>query len=137
MRCDRKPSVGWNTSLALSDSYIQRRTSELRLSPSASDVKELHGRVVNATETRSEMAERALERSERPAVANRYGAIIHEVNNPLEAITNLVYLTKSERDNPAQVLENMAVIEDQFKDIGAGYQAGSYLPSRALGCERV
>ena len=68
---------------------------------------------------RLEMAELALERSERLAVASRYaGAIMHEVNNPLEAITNLVYLTKSEKDNPAQVLENMNVIEDQLKILG-------------------
>ncbi len=67
---------------------------------------------------RLEMAERALERSERLAVASRYaGAIMHEVNNPLEAITNLVYLTKSEK-NLTQVLENMAVIEDQLKILG-------------------
>ena len=68
---------------------------------------------------RLEMAERALERSERLAVANRYsGAIMHEVNNPLEAITNLVYLTKSEKDRPAQVLEYMNIIEDQLKILG-------------------
>lgn len=68
---------------------------------------------------RLETAERALERSERLAVASRYaGAIMHEVNNPLEAITNLVYLTKSATDNPTQVLENMAVIEDQLKILG-------------------
>lgn len=67
---------------------------------------------------RLELAERALERSERLAVANRYaGAIMHEVNNPLEAITNLVYLTKSAK-NLTQVLENMAVIEDQLKILG-------------------
>jgi signal transduction histidine kinase len=68
---------------------------------------------------RLELAERALERSERLAVASRYaGAIMHEVNNPLEAITNLVYLTKSGKDNPAQVLEYMAVIEGQLKILG-------------------
>ena len=51
--------------------------------------------------SRLELAERALERSERLAVANRYaGALMHEVNNPLEAITNLVYLTKSEKTIP-------------------------------------
>ena len=50
---------------------------------------------------RLEVAEQALERSERLAVANRYaGAIMHEVNNPLEAITNLVYLTKREKTIP-------------------------------------
>jgi len=64
-------------------------------------------------------AEQALEKSERLAVASRYaGAIMHEVNNPLEAITNLVYLTKAQKDDPEQVLENMGVIEDQLKTLG-------------------
>ena len=68
---------------------------------------------------RLERMERALERSERLAVASRYaGAILHEVNNPLEAITNLVYITKAGKDDPAQVFENMTVIEDQLKTLG-------------------
>ena len=66
---------------------------------------------------RLNQAEMALERSERLAVASRYaGAIMHEVNNPLEAITNLVYLTKLQKDSPHQVLENMLVIEEQLKN---------------------
>jgi len=65
------------------------------------------------------MAEQALERSERMAIANRYaGAIIHEVNNPLEAIANLAYLTKLEVNNPAQVIENMETIELQIETVG-------------------
>jgi signal transduction histidine kinase len=68
---------------------------------------------------RLDRAERALERSERLAVASRYaGAIMHEVNNPLEAITNLVYLTKIYKANPGQVLENMLVIEQQLQTLG-------------------
>lgn len=43
---------------------------------------------------------------------------MHEVNNPLEAITNLVYLTKIQSDQPNQVVENMIVIEDQLKTLG-------------------
>jgi len=63
-------------------------------------------------------AESALERSERLAVASRFAsAIMHEVNNPLEAITNLVYLTKLQKDQPEQVFENMDVIEDQLKTL--------------------
>jgi signal transduction histidine kinase len=68
---------------------------------------------------RLDQAERALERSERLGVASRYaGAIIHEVNNPLEAITNLVYLTKIQRNDSQQVLENMLVIEQQLQTLG-------------------
>jgi signal transduction histidine kinase len=68
---------------------------------------------------RLHQAEMALERSERLAVGSRYaGAIMHEVNNPLEAITNLVYLTKIQKDIPHQVFENMLVIEEQLKTLG-------------------
>jgi signal transduction histidine kinase len=68
---------------------------------------------------RLNQAERALERSERLAVASRYaGAIMHEVNNPLEAITNLVYLTKIQKGDPRQVFENMLVIEEQLATLG-------------------
>lgn len=64
------------------------------------------------------MAERALERCEKIALASRYaGAIMHEVNNPLEAITNLVYLTKVQKDDPAQVFENMEIVEQQLKTL--------------------
>ena len=43
------------------------------------------------------LAEEALQRCERLAVANRYaGAVMHEVNNPLEALGNLVFWRKRE-----------------------------------------
>src|SRR5580700_9244599 len=64
-------------------------------------------------------AEEALERSERMAVANRFaGAIMHEVNNPLEAIINLVFLTKLNVGDRTQLLENMETIEEQLSILG-------------------
>ncbi len=63
-------------------------------------------------------AEQALERSERLAVASRYaGAMMHEVNNPLEAITNLVYLTKLPKPTRTSC-RNLSVIEEQLKTLG-------------------
>lgn len=59
--------------------------------------------------------EAALERCERFGLANRYvSAIMHEVNNPLEAITNLVYISKTQKHNAALVAENMETIEEQL-----------------------
>jgi signal transduction histidine kinase len=59
--------------------------------------------------------EAALQRPEKLAVATRYaGAIMHEVNNPLAAITNLVYLTKLQADEPDRVREYMTVVEEQL-----------------------
>ena len=70
-------------------------------------------------EKRLGLAEQALERCDRLAVASRYAsAVMHEVNNPLEAITNLVYLTKQNPENLSQVVENMSVIEDQLTTLG-------------------
>lgn len=60
-----------------------------------------------------------LQRSERLAVASRYaGAVMHEVNNPLEALTNLVYLTKQTAHDTSAVLENMKIAEFQLSRLG-------------------
>ena len=60
-------------------------------------------------------AEESLRKSERLAIAGRFaGAIVHEVNNPLEALANLVYLTKQEAHRPDNVRKNMVVAETQL-----------------------
>ena len=75
--------------------------------------------------------EEALERCERMALASRYAAaIMHEVNNPLEAITNLVYLTKTQNNDPVAVLENMGIVEQQLAIL-------SQVTSQALTFHRV
>lgn len=63
-------------------------------------------------------AEAALLRSEKLAVANRYaGAIMHEVNNPLEALTNLIFLTQT-ISSDEKVLEIMEMAASQLKCLG-------------------
>ena len=60
-------------------------------------------------------SEEALQRSERLAVASRYaGAVMHEVNNPLEALTNLVYLTKAAPHDVSAVIANMEIADSQL-----------------------
>lgn len=64
---------------------------------------------------RLHLAEECLRRSERLAIAGRFaGSIVHEVNNPLEALNNLVYLTKQEAHHPDHVRRNMLVAETQL-----------------------
>jgi C4-dicarboxylate-specific signal transduction histidine kinase len=61
------------------------------------------------------MAQEALQRSEQLALAGRYsGAIMHEINSPLEAITNLVYLAKLEAHNPERVKYLAQLAEEQL-----------------------
>ena len=74
---------------------------------------------IDELSARLRAAEEALLRSERLAVASRYaGAIMHEVNNPLEALTNLVYITKHEPADPDRVQRNMEIAESQLLRLG-------------------
>jgi signal transduction histidine kinase len=74
---------------------------------------------IEQLEIKLQAAEEALKRCERLAVASRYaGAIMHEVNNPLEALTNLVFLTREVSDNPELVRENMAIADRQLSNLG-------------------
>ncbi len=60
-------------------------------------------------------AERALQRSEKLATAGRLtAAIAHEINNPLEAITNLLYLA---RRDPARAEQHMEMAEREVQRI--------------------
>jgi signal transduction histidine kinase len=68
---------------------------------------------------RLKIAEESLQRYEKLAIAGRYaGAVMHEVNNPLEAIGNLVYLTKNAAGDPDQVRKHMQVVESQLARLG-------------------
>ena len=68
---------------------------------------------------RLRQAEDSLRRSERLATAGRFaGAILHEVNNPLEALCNLVYLTRQNAQQPEAVQRHMQVAQSQLDRLG-------------------
>jgi signal transduction histidine kinase len=76
--------------------------------------------IVEQLKKRLELTENALQRCERLSVASRYaGAIMHEVNNPLAAITNLVYLARTEPDISQKVEEYLALVEEQLETLSA------------------
>ena len=51
--------------------------------------------------THRKLTEEALRKTEKLAAAGRLAATIaHEVNNPLEAVTNLIFLARNEFDHP-------------------------------------
>ena len=81
----------------------------------AADVQELQEKL--------DRVERALERSERIAVASRFaGAIMHEVTNPL------VYLAREQRNEPELVLEYMTTIRRAAAGSWASHKPGTFLP---------
>ena len=79
----------------------RRRTKDGRMihvSLTISPIRDTQNKVVGASTiardiTQTKMAEEALRNSERLAVAGRMAATIaHEINNPLETVTNVLYL---------------------------------------------
>jgi len=75
------------------------------------------GVVLDVTERK--VAEQALLRTEKLAAVGRLASsIAHEINNPLEAVTNLLYLAKSNAVNP-DTLEYLTAAEQELRRASA------------------
>jgi PAS domain S-box-containing protein len=76
--------------------------SDIIVSLSVSPIRDASGKIIGASKvardiTSTRRAEQALRNADKLALAGRMAAsIAHEINNPLEAITNLLYLLQQE-----------------------------------------
>jgi PAS domain S-box-containing protein len=83
-------------------------------------VRDSNGKIVrwfgtNTDVTEQRRSEEALRRTEKLAATGRLAAsIAHEINNPLEALTNLVYLA---RKNPAKSESYLAIADQELDHI--------------------
>jgi PAS domain S-box-containing protein len=87
-----------------------RKTGErIDVSLTVSPVKDQHGNIIGAAKiardvTQQKRLEAALHVSERLASVGRLAATVaHEINNPLEAVTNFIYLAKQQPDLPEKI----------------------------------
>ena len=66
-------------------------------------------------EERTLRLETALRRSEKLAMAGRVAAsVMHEINNPSQAIADLVYLIRKDADHPERVRAHAVQIEEEL-----------------------
>jgi PAS domain S-box-containing protein len=93
---------------------LHKNGERIEVSLTISPVKDDNGNVIGAAKiirniTETNKIERALRTTEKLAAAGRMAATVaHEINNPLEAVTNLVYLAKrdlAKNDKVAGYLE--------------------------------
>jgi signal transduction histidine kinase len=69
---------------------------------------------------RLEKAEAELQKCSQFAVASQYASSrMHDINNPLAAVANLVYLIKMQANDPVRVLEYADIIEQQVDAMAA------------------
>lgn len=92
--------------------WVQSRGSIFR--DAAGAAVAISGITIDITDWR--LAEEALRRSEKLAAAGRLAATVaHEVNNPLEALTNLVYLVQTMQGLPAEARELLATADGELR----------------------
>ncbi len=74
------------------------------------------GLIIDVTESR--IAEQALRRAEKLAAAGRIAATVaHEVNNPLEALMNTVFLAQQADQLPDEAAEHLRVADSELRRI--------------------
>jgi signal transduction histidine kinase len=74
--------------------------------------------LIGTDNTARKLAEAALLRSEMLATAGRMAAsIAHEINNPLEATMNTLYLARTSADVPVEALEYLEIAEGELMRI--------------------
>jgi PAS domain S-box-containing protein len=85
---------------------------------------------VNVDITQQKLAQQALIRSEKLASVGRMAATVaHEINNPLEAVTNCIYLAKSSAELPYLTRENLDLAEQELQRV-------AHITSQTLGFYR-
>lgn len=99
---------------------MHKNGDRLDVSLTISPIRDLEGRIVGAAKilrdiTQQKKLEAALHISERLASVGRLAATIaHEINNPLEAVTNFVYLAKHQPDLPQNVRDYLECADQEL-----------------------
>jgi PAS domain S-box-containing protein len=99
---------------------ITKGGERINVSLSISPVRDENGTIIGASKTLRDITgkkrlEASLLQAEKIAAAGRMAATIaHEVNNPLEAITNLIFLAKVNADHPDSVREFLDQAESEL-----------------------
>jgi PAS domain S-box-containing protein len=93
------------------------------------------GLIIDVTESR--LAEQALRRTEKLAAAGRLAATVaHEVNNPLEALVNVIYLAERVEGLPDEAAAHLRIADGELRRMAhivrqtLGFYRESTLPQR-------
>jgi PAS domain S-box-containing protein len=104
---------------------VTKTGERLDVSLTVSPVKDEKGRVIGAAKIARDVgqrkrAEEALRTSEKLASVGRLAATVaHEINNPLAAVVNLIYLIKKHQDLPPVVRRYVSTAEEELNRISS------------------
>ncbi len=121
---------------------ITRGGERIEASLSISPIRDQRGNVVGAAKiirniTEGKKLARALHVTEKLASVGRLAATVaHEINNPLEAVTNLVYLARTEVESGSAAAGHLEIAEQELNRVAhisrqtLGFYRDTTLPSR-------
>jgi two-component system, sporulation sensor kinase E len=135
LKQDTKYEVEFRVSQKATDEVRWLAGSGRVLRDSAGNPLRMIGSAVDITERR--LAEQALRNSEKLAAAGRLAAsIAHEINNPLEAVTNLIFLARTTEPTNPEVDGLLTMAEEELRRAAhltkqtLGFYRDSTFPSR-------
>ena len=114
-----REGVPWEDSFPLRGNDGEYRMFLSRATP----IRDNHGNVVRWFGTNTDISEHlkaqeALRRSEKLAAAGRLAAsIAHEINNPLEAVTNLLYLVQHDPETPERSRQYLKLADEELQRV--------------------
>ncbi|MEG9435074.1 PAS domain S-box protein [Edaphobacter sp. HDX4] len=115
---------------------MHKNGDRLDVSLTISPVRNRHGKIIGAAKILRDVTEQkrliaALHTSERLASVGRLAATIaHEINNPLESITNLIYLGKKHPEVPQEVRSYLESAEQELR-------RAAHIAQQTLGFQRA
>lgn len=104
---------------------VAKSGERIHVSLTVSPVKDATGKVIGAAKIARDVTQRikteeALRTSEKLASVGRLAATVaHEINNPLAAVVNLVYLIKNSPELPASLAQYVKIIEEELARISS------------------
>ena len=102
---------------------VTKSGERLDVSLTISPMRNPEGKIVGAAKilrdvTMQRKMEAALRTTERLASVGRLAATVaHEINNPLEAVTNLIYLARRSQDLPKAVLSLLVMADEELQRV--------------------
>ncbi len=112
-----------------------RNGSYLPIEDSAAPIRDDHDRLVGVVlvfrdATYERKSQEILRKTEKLAAAARLAATVaHEINNPLEAVGNLIYIAKATSGVPSETLQHLTIAEQELERV-------SHLTRQTLGFYR-
>jgi len=130
------------------DHFETRRTrkdgSTIELSVTISPIRDGSGRVIGASKIARDISdrrrvERLLLQSEKIAATGRMAAAVaHEINNPLEAVMNLIFLARQNSPTGGKAYQHLKMAEEELERVShiarqtLGYYRDSGLPTEVF-----